>query len=414
MKGVASSRRARSRTRAGGLRPEGHPPAAAAEGLDRGTRPVERQGEDRRGAGQGLPPPGEVRLQGAAFEALPLPDREVGVLHGERGQRLLPVQGRQLAQEDPHDQPSKAMWWTVTSSTCSRLVQPQQGGPERRPGLQIERPQGLGRGQAERLGLGLRERRQVHLGQMQIEPRRDHLHGRSAGRREGGPQDLVPGGDPRDRLAQRLRVEDAARAGPPPACCRPGSPGSSRSMNQSRSWPKERGRPAAKASRGTGTRGGSGRPRGVRAASTRAARPAMVRASNRARNGRSTPRSSRSRATIRAASSDWPPRSKKSSWTPGPLDSQDVLPDPGQQLLERRARRHVRGLLAEVGDAAAGRRPAGDRRQLGQPQARDRRRRRRGDAAIWSSRRAAVARSQRSAAYSSSSSIPSPAPARTG
>src|SRR5262249_43791915 len=66
---------------------------------------------------------------------------------------------------------------------------------------------------------------------------------------------------------------------------------------------------------GVARRGGGASPRAERcAASTAAARPATVGASNRVRRGRSTPSPSRTRAITWVARSECPPRSKKLSW----------------------------------------------------------------------------------------------------
>src|SRR5262249_29176086 len=57
----------------------------AAEPLDRRARPVGRQFEGGRGAGQALAPEGDLRGEGRTGEPLPLPDGEVRVLHGKGG-----------------------------------------------------------------------------------------------------------------------------------------------------------------------------------------------------------------------------------------------------------------------------------------------------------------------------------------
>ena len=84
MKRVAPRAWPRASETPGERRRQGERRLRAAEGLHRRARPVGRQGEDRRGAGEAPAPEVELRLEHRAGEPAALPDGEVGVLDGER------------------------------------------------------------------------------------------------------------------------------------------------------------------------------------------------------------------------------------------------------------------------------------------------------------------------------------------
>ncbi len=137
------------------------------QGGQRRARPVGRQLQGGRMAGQLLAPVGERPLQRLPLEPPPLPEGEVGVLQGQlRQRRRLPraqgvVEDAQLAQHHPH-RPA------VRDDVVHREHQdplaggePQQQRPQQRTALEIERPQGLRPRQPRLLGgpQGLRQRR---------------------------------------------------------------------------------------------------------------------------------------------------------------------------------------------------------------------------------------------------------------
>ncbi len=111
----------------------------------RRPRPVGRQLQEVRSAGQPLPPEGELGLQGLAAEPAPLPDREVGVLDRQRRQRMgeagceHPIERRELADQDA-DGPAVGddMVHREEHQVLSG-AEAQQGGADERPGGQVER-----------------------------------------------------------------------------------------------------------------------------------------------------------------------------------------------------------------------------------------------------------------------------------
>ena len=101
------------------------------------------------------------------------------------------------------------------------LVRPErrEGGPEERPGAQVERPPRLFPGQAAELGLpfGRGERSEVEPRQLDRARRADdldrpHFPAAARGRGEGGAQRLVPLDEPGEAPGEGRRIEPAVKA----------------------------------------------------------------------------------------------------------------------------------------------------------------------------------------------------------
>ena len=155
---------------------------------------------------------------------------------------------------------------------------------------------------------------------------------------EGVRSDLVAAHDLAEGRGQRRGVEPAASAAPPPACCRARLPGSSWSRNQSRCWANESGRRAVPRRRTAEAAAAPGRSRPRR---RRPPRPGPPRSgSRRARAAAARRRRPRAPATPpgwRAASGRRGRRSRRRR--PTRSSPSTSRPDPGEQLLDRRARR---------------------------------------------------------------------------
>ena len=115
-------------------------------------------------------------------------------------------------------------------------------------------------------------------------------------------------------------------------------PGSSRSMNQSRSCAKDSGSAPV---RSTGTTGGSTGSSARRISSTRPASSATVGPSKSARSGSSTPNTCADPRDHARGQQRVPAQLEEALLHPHPLQPQHLRPDPRQHLLRRRPRRHV-------------------------------------------------------------------------
>ena len=202
--------------------------ALAVPGVDRRPREVDRQIEDRRRAGQPLPPVGELGRQHLAGQPPPLPDGEVRVLDGERRERRGapleegPVEGRDLADEDLH-RPAVGDD-VVHGEEEGVLLRPQAEGQgaEERPGREIEGAPGARR--EEPLGepaahLG-RQAGEVDDGEGDRPRRRDHLHRLTARDRESRAERLVPSHHLREGGGEEADLATARQPGAPWGRCR--------------------------------------------------------------------------------------------------------------------------------------------------------------------------------------------------
>ncbi len=201
-------------------------PRGAAPAAHRGPRPVGRQLQ-RRHAVQQAPPGREALLQARPGQPPPLPAREARVLQGKLGQRGRPAGGERgveeahLAEEHAH---RPAVADHVVHGVERRMLlrrlpaQPQQSRPEQRTRREVERPrrlfpgQGVERGALHRLGqAGEVDQRQPGGGQPG-RPRRDALHRPPRLDAESGAQRLVPAHDLADHPAERRDVEVSQQA----------------------------------------------------------------------------------------------------------------------------------------------------------------------------------------------------------
>ena len=164
-----------------GRKLEGDLPAAIAR--ERRPGPVGGQLETDRGSGQALLPPGDLPVENRPRKPLPLPDRKIRVLNGEgrQGHRLARTEGAigggELAYEDPH---RPAVGDDVVESEEGDAIlppEPDQGGPEERPGGEVEGPARLLDGEAASCGFPdpAVEARKVDLRQRGCERRADPL-----------------------------------------------------------------------------------------------------------------------------------------------------------------------------------------------------------------------------------------------
>ncbi len=193
-----------------------HRPGGAPVALHRGPRPVGGQLQERRQAGELPSPPVDLTLQDLAAQPGALPDREIRVLHRQlRQRRGLPlsecgIERGHLAHQDPH---GPAVARDVVQGERDGMVlrrQAQQHAAQHRTTGEIERPAGLfpGQGESRRLARGLRQPRQVHQRQGEGGRRLDHLHRRVLLQDEDGAQGLVAAHDllqaaPQHRGSQR-------------------------------------------------------------------------------------------------------------------------------------------------------------------------------------------------------------------
>src|SRR6185436_2365669 len=209
----------------GGVAVEDEGDGGAAEALERRARSVGRQPQGRRSAGQPLAPEGEPGLQRLPLELSALPGREVGVLDrqlGERRGRGGPadgesgVQGRQLADQEGH---GPAVRHDVVDDQEDRMIlrgEPQQGGPQHRPGDEVEGVVGDLARQARGLGLARRagEPGEVDRGERRRERGGDLLHGLAVHLAEDGAERLVAADDLGQGVAERRHVEVPGQAHP--------------------------------------------------------------------------------------------------------------------------------------------------------------------------------------------------------
>ena len=173
--------------------------ARTLEGLLGGTRPVGGQLQGGRGPGELSAPEGQLTLELLALEPLALPQRVVGVLHRQLGQRRGPALGEGLVERGhlAHQHVrGPAIGDDVVQGeqqdVLSRL-ELEQGDAQQRAALQIEGALGLFGHQAQGLGLALRggQGRQIHHRQPQLRGRGDDLHRGVGPGPEGGAQGLV-------------------------------------------------------------------------------------------------------------------------------------------------------------------------------------------------------------------------------
>ena len=213
--------------RFGTLRGEGRGGHAATAARPRRARPVGRQVEDGRSAGQRAAPEGELGCELRSAQARALPEDEIGVLHRQRreGRRQAGgksrIERRQLAHQEV-DRPAVAHHvMQGEERDVARGVQAQQRGAQQRPARQVERAHHLlgGEPQGLRLARLLRQAREVDAGKRQRGRRGDPLHRLSVSivrRSEGRPQRLVPrhhllqaGGE--GRAVERAGEQDRGR-----------------------------------------------------------------------------------------------------------------------------------------------------------------------------------------------------------
>ncbi len=162
--------------------------------------PVGGQLERRHGA-ELAAPVGELLLQDAARQPVPLPDGEVEVLDGQfrqrrgeaRGESI--VDGRQLAREDPHRPAVVGDVVHVVVEQVLPLAGPEELGAHERPQGQVERLAGVGHGQAESLVPGVRRvghpRAGVDVGDLHVHHLGEHLGRLTFHGAEGGAERLM-------------------------------------------------------------------------------------------------------------------------------------------------------------------------------------------------------------------------------
>ncbi len=191
--------------------------AAAHRRLVHGPRPVLREVQEQREAAELLHPPVQVVLEHLAAHPVALPDREVGVLHGQRRQSRGPplVERRQLLPEELEGDPVVDDVVHREHADVVALAHLHQGGPQQRSAFQVEgevrvqidEPQGLGLA-----GFG-RQAGEVDQRQLQVELGRDALHRLAVHRGEGGAPGAMAADDAVERLPQPGPVERAAQPG---------------------------------------------------------------------------------------------------------------------------------------------------------------------------------------------------------
>ena len=167
----------------------------AAERAHRPARPVERQLEGRRRAGQALPPPGEAPGEALTRQLTALPGRMVGDLnrqlgeHGRAPRGELAVEGREVTHQHA-DRPAVGDRVVEGEQERPLLRLPIRGGDqqeaEQRPVRQVERQraeesvQPVALAAAPRRGQGA----EVDQGERQVHPPGDPLHRPAGGERE--------------------------------------------------------------------------------------------------------------------------------------------------------------------------------------------------------------------------------------
>ncbi len=175
----------------------GHPSAAMSR--RGGARPVGRQIQGGRHAGEAVSPVAELPLQLVPGQPAALPDREIGVLDGQLRQgRGAARHGGSVERRDlPHEHPHRpAVGDDVVHGEQQDMLgrpQPQQRGAQEGPAFEIERPHGRLLGQPPRLGQAdpRRQTGEVHPGEGPARRRRDHLRRFAVAQLEGGAQGFV-------------------------------------------------------------------------------------------------------------------------------------------------------------------------------------------------------------------------------
>ncbi|HKV09682.1 MAG TPA: hypothetical protein VJ725_16190, partial [Thermoanaerobaculia bacterium] len=191
-----------------------HGPAGGGHG---GPGAVRGQLQDVGRSGQALAPGREAALQGLAREPPPLPDREVGVLDRQRGERRGPsVQGRgherrELADEDLH---GAAVQHRVVGGQVEAVLLLGEAREERadeRACFEVEQPARLGRGEAGgfRVPRLQGKGREVRGRERHALRREDSLDRRALPGREHRAQGLVPARDLAQGTGQGLRRQRA-------------------------------------------------------------------------------------------------------------------------------------------------------------------------------------------------------------
>ena len=174
-------------------------PPLAVVGLHRRAGAVSGQLQNRRRAGQLLPPVGHFLFQEGPLQRLPLPGGVVGVLDGQLGQRRGlaggkgRVEGCQLAQQHA-DGP--AVGDDVVQGQDQDVVtggQPEQDGPEEGAAGEIEGAQHFLGGDAAGFGLSLLRGQVIegHNRQRELARRANDLDGPAVHLAEGGAQRFV-------------------------------------------------------------------------------------------------------------------------------------------------------------------------------------------------------------------------------
>ena len=188
--------------------------AGATEALRRRSRPVGGQIEHRRRPGEPPAPGCEPAFERGACQPSPLPDGEVRVLDRQVLEGQLPVQGRQLAEDDPH---RLTVGDDVVQGQKRGVLlrrERQQGDPHQGTGLKVERPPRLFGDQPLRFPIprGRGKAREVDHRRRQVEPRRHPLPRLPRHLGEHGPQGLVTAGDCIESFRQSAAVEPSREA----------------------------------------------------------------------------------------------------------------------------------------------------------------------------------------------------------
>ena len=205
---------------------EAHPGAAVAR--RHRPRPVRGQLEHRQ-LGERLPPVGELLLEHVPLQPLPLPQRVVGVLHRQLGQRrslalaVGAVQRRELLEQHSHRPAVGDDVVQVEQQPVLARRQSQQPRSDERPALQVERSLRLLLCAALRLGFALRrrERTEILRLQRQAQLRLDHLYRLAVVHLEARAQRLVPAQRAHRTPASAPRHPAPQPNAPPAARCTP-------------------------------------------------------------------------------------------------------------------------------------------------------------------------------------------------
>ena len=200
---------------------KGERQGGAAEALEGRARPVGRQLQEGRRAGEPLPPIGELRFERRAGEPTPLPDGEVAILERRLRERRgvsrheRRVEGGKLA---PQHLDRPAVEGDVVDEEAEMVpprVEAQQRGARHGAAGEVERAPRLPRRQTRRLGVGRNHRqlREVDARQpRRLERRHDLPRLASPGLGEGGAQRLVAPEHVVEGALQGRRVERAGEA----------------------------------------------------------------------------------------------------------------------------------------------------------------------------------------------------------